>query len=192
MIFDDRYLNRNLIMGQLPGKGLSQALFDNDIAFKADTIGELAGKIGVSADALRETHERFNDFARKGVDLDFHRGESSYENYYGDPSYPNPNLATIEQPPFYAIKMVPGDLGTKGGLLTNENAQVLRADGTVIPGLYACGNASASVMGHDYAGPGATIGPAMTFGYVAVRHIAGAYGTGPERSADSQPAAIAD
>jgi 3-oxosteroid 1-dehydrogenase len=172
MICDSRYLRRNLVMGRLPGRALGKPFFDAGIAFTADTIQELATAIGVPPAALGETHERFNRFARNGVDEDFHRGESAYENYYADPTCPNPNLAPIEHPPFYAIKIVPGDLGTKGGLLTNEHAQVLRADGSVIAGLYATGNASSAVMGNDYAGPGATIGPAMTFGYVGARHMA--------------------
>jgi 3-oxosteroid 1-dehydrogenase len=171
MICDSRYLRRNLVMGRLPGRALSQPFFDAGIAFRADTIEELAVSIGVPAAALAATHERFNGFARKGVDEDFHRGESAYENYYADPSCPNPNLAPVDHPPFYAIKIVPGDLGTKGGLVTNEHAQVLRPDGTVIAGLYATGNTSAALMGRDYAGPGATIGPAMTFGFVAARHM---------------------
>jgi succinate dehydrogenase/fumarate reductase flavoprotein subunit len=92
----------------------------------------------------------------------------AYDRYYGDPRVrPNPNLAPLASAPFYAAKIVPGDLGTKGGLRTDGRARVLRTDGTPIPGLYAAGNASASVMGHSYAGAGATIGPAMTFGYIA-------------------------
>jgi 3-oxosteroid 1-dehydrogenase len=106
--------------------------------------------------------------ARTGRDEEFRRGDSSYDRYYGDPRVrPNPNLAPLASAPFYAAKIVPGDLGTKGGLRTDGRARVLRTDGTPIPGLYAAGNASASVMGHSYAGAGATIGPAMTFGYIA-------------------------
>jgi 3-oxosteroid 1-dehydrogenase len=128
----------------------------------------------VPAEALVETAARYNAFARIGKDEDFGRGDSAYDRYYGDSTYANPNLAEVSKPPFYAFELLPGDLGTKGGLLTDEHARVLREDGTVIDGLYATGNVSASVMGHDYAGPGATIGPAMTFGWVASRHIAGA------------------
>jgi len=122
---------------------------------------------------LEATVERFNGFAASGVDEDFHRGESAYNRYYADPRVrPNPSLHRIDQAPFYAVKIVPGDLGTKGGLLTDERARVLRPDGSVIEGLYAAGNVSAAVMGHTYAGPGATIGPAMTFGYLAAEDIA--------------------
>ena len=87
---------------------------------------------------------------------------------------PNTNLAPLARPPFYAVKIVPGDLGTKGGLRTDERARVLRDDGSPIAGLYAAGNASAPVMGHSYAGAGATIGPAMTFGYIAALDLAAA------------------
>ena len=80
-------------------------------------------------------------------------------------------MISLETPPFYAVEFVPGDLGTKGGLVTNEHAQVLRKDGTIIEGLYAVGNSSSSVMGNSYPGPGATVGPTMTFGYVAAKHI---------------------
>jgi 3-oxosteroid 1-dehydrogenase len=142
--------------------------------FRASTVEALADQIGVPAGRLGKTIETFNDFARAGKDEDFGRGASAYDNYYGDPNCkPNPNLAPLAQPPFYAIKMVPGDLGTKGGLRTDERARVLRADGTVIEGLYAAGNTSAMVMGRSYAGPGATIGPAMTFGYLAALDAAG-------------------
>jgi succinate dehydrogenase/fumarate reductase flavoprotein subunit len=172
MIIDDRAWKRNIIAGHLPGKPMSKAWIDSGFIHQADTLEELAGKIGVPADALKETVDRWNGLVRKGVDEDFHRGESAYGHYYGDPSYDNPNLAEIDKPPYIAFTMVPGDLGTKGGLVTDENARVLREDGSVLPGLYATGNVSAAVMGRSYAGPGATIGPAMTFGWVAANDLA--------------------
>jgi 3-oxosteroid 1-dehydrogenase len=131
----------------------------------------LAEKTGLPVASLTETVDRFNGFARNGKDEDFGRGDSGYDAYYGDPRLKNPSLAEISKAPFYAIKMVPGDLGTKGGICTDVNGRALREDGSVIDGLYAAGNASAPVMGHTYAGPGATIGPAMTFGYLAVLDI---------------------
>jgi 3-oxosteroid 1-dehydrogenase len=139
----------------------------------ADTLEELAKKIGLPSNVLVETAARFNTFAATGRDLDFHRGESAYDNFYGDHRQKNPNLREVNKPPYYAFRMVLGDLGTKGGLVTNENAQVLDQQGREIPGLYAAGNSSASVMGHSYAGPGATIGPAMTFGWIAAHVMAG-------------------
>lgn len=158
----------------LPGMPVPQEFYDAGIAVKAETLAELAGRIGVPADALADTVERFNGFARAGVDADFGRGDSAYDRYYGDPTLQNPNLDVLDKAPYYAFRIEAGDLGTKGGLVTDEHARVLRADGAAIPGLYATGNVSASVMGNEYAGPGATIGPAIVFGYIAARHAAGA------------------
>ena len=116
---------------------------------------------------------RFNVFAAKGKDEEFGRGDSAYDRFYSDPRVkPNPNLGAIDKPPYYAVKVWPGDLGTSGGVLTDEFARAVREDGTVVEGLYAAGNASASVMGYTYPGPGATIGPAMTFAYAGARHMA--------------------
>ncbi len=140
---------------------------------KAETIEGLAAIFGIDAAGLKATIAKVNQYARTGVDLDFHRGDTVFERYYGDEKVqPNPCLAPIEKPPFYGMEAFPGELGTKGGLKTNANAQVLAENGAVIPGLYAIGNCSASVMGRTYPGPGATLGPATTFGYVAAVHAA--------------------
>ncbi|MFC9835555.1 FAD-binding protein [Rhodococcus sp. NPDC127530] len=136
----------------------------------APTLRELAQSIGVPPDDLEATVARFNELVRKGVDEDFHRGENEYENYYGDPTYPNPNLGELSVGPFRALKMMPGDLGTKGGLLTDEHARVLDTSGQPIAGLYASGNATASVMGQSYPGAGGTLGPALVFGFIGGRH----------------------
>ena len=161
--------------GMTPKKMIESGFFT-----KADTLAELADKIGVDADGLHRTASRFAEFARTGVDEDFHRGDSAYDRVYSDPRVkPNPNLGAVSRGPFYAVKIWPGDLGTKGGLLTDEHARVLREDGSVIEGLYAAGNTSASVMGRTYPGPGSTIGPAMTFGYIGGRHAAAKGTTGP-------------
>jgi succinate dehydrogenase/fumarate reductase flavoprotein subunit len=138
---------------------------------EGNSFEELAGQIGVSATQLRQTADRFNELASKGHDDDFDRGDSAYDNYYGDPTLPNPNLHPLGKGPYYAFQVILGDLGTSGGLRTDEFARVLREDDSVIDGLYATGNATAAVMGRSYAGAGATIGPAMTFGYVAAKHI---------------------
>lgn len=173
-IFDQRYRNKYLFGLLFPMMPIPKRYFDNGYVQRAATIHDLAQKIGVGGANLAETIERFNQFARTGKDLDFDRGGSAYDNYYGDPTVqPNPNLAPLQKPPFYAVKMWPGDLGTKGGLVTDESARVLRADGSPILGLYATGNSMASVMGNSYPGAGATIGPAMTFGYLAAHHAAG-------------------
>jgi 3-oxosteroid 1-dehydrogenase len=139
---------------------------------KAGSLEELARAIGADPARLAATVERFNGFARSGVDGDFGRGNSAYDRYYGDPTvHPNPNLGPIEKGPFTAVRVVIGDLGTKGGVLTDVDGRALREDGTVIEGLYAAGNASASVMGRTYPGPGSTIGPAAVFGMRAARHM---------------------
>lgn len=143
------------------------------IQHTAATLGELAASLGVDAARLQATVERFNGFARTGIDHDFGRGNSAYDRYYSDPLVrPNPCLGTLEKGPFTAVQIVAGDLGTKGGVVTDEHACVLRADGSVIEGLYASGNCSASVMGRTYPGPGSTLGPACVFGYIAGRHLA--------------------
>jgi 3-oxosteroid 1-dehydrogenase len=173
LICDQRYRNRYLFVGLGPRQPIPARWYANGAITKADTLAALAERIGVPADALAASVDRFNGFAATGVDADFHRGESAYDRYYSDPTVkPNPSLGPIDRGPFYAVKIVPGDLGTKGGLLTDERARVLRPDGSPIPGLYAAGNASAAVMGRTYAGPGATIGPAMVFGYLAAEDIA--------------------
>ncbi|UGT67180.1 3-oxosteroid 1-dehydrogenase [Nocardia gipuzkoensis] len=173
-IMDQRFRDRYLFLGNFPKRPLPQKYHDAGIIEQAATLTELAAKIGVPPANLTATVERFNRFATAGRDEDFRRGDSAYDRYYGDPTVrPNPCLAPIEQGPFYAVEMVPGDLGTKGGLVTDEHARVLGADDRPIAGLYAAGNNSASVMGNDYAGAGATIGPAMVFGYIAADHLAG-------------------
>jgi 3-oxosteroid 1-dehydrogenase len=173
LIVDQNYRNRYLFKDVAPTLPFPDAWYQSGAVFKAWTIEELAAKIGVPATALRTTVNRFNTFAFSGKDLDFHRGDSVYDHYYTDPAVtPNSCLAALWLPPYYAFKIVPGDLGTKGGMRTDARARVLRADGSVIPGLYAAGNASGAVMGHSYAGAGSTIGPAMTFGYIAANAIA--------------------
>jgi 3-oxosteroid 1-dehydrogenase len=178
LIFDERY-KRNYPFGPLlPSEmhlnWMQPAHIRNDLLKSAPTIAGLAGTIGVDPAALAQTVSRFNGFAASGKDEDFQRGENSYDLLYGDIRIkPNPCLAPLAAPPFYAVEIHPGDIGTKGGLLTNENAQVMGKDGLPIRGLYAIGNCSASVMGRYYPGAGATLGPAMTFGFLAAEHIAG-------------------
>lgn len=183
LITDHRSFNRYVVGGHLPipkiplapvptGRKIPPAWLESGVVKAARTWEEMAGKIGVPPGQLAETAGRFNELARKGHDDDFNRGDSVYDNYYGDHTLPNPNLYPLGDPPYYAFRIVLGDLGTSGGLRTDEHARVLRTDDTVVPGLYAVGNTSAPVMGRSYAGAGATIGPAMTFGYVAAKHVA--------------------
>lgn len=151
---------------------LTKARTEAGIRHVAATLGELATKLGMEPRRLEATVARFNGFARTGIDQDFGRGNSVYDRYYGDPLVrPNPNLGTLEKGPFTAIEILAGDLGTKGGVVTDEFARVLREDGSVIAGLYASGNCSASVMGRTYPGPGSTLGPAAVFGHIAGRHL---------------------
>jgi succinate dehydrogenase/fumarate reductase flavoprotein subunit len=139
---------------------------------RAGTILALAQLCGIDAAQLDAAVARFNAMAHRGIDEDYHRGKNAYDQHYGDPRVkPNPNLAAIEKRPFYAVALYPGDLGTKGGLVTDENARVLRADGTPMEGLYASGNTTASVMGRSYPGGGATLGPALAFSFIAIQHM---------------------
>ncbi|MEU1207175.1 3-oxosteroid 1-dehydrogenase [Nocardia sp. NPDC005825] len=185
LVFDQRYRSRYIFAGLQPGQPIPSRWMENDLIVKASSVEALAEKIGVSADNLAATIERFNGFAETGKDLDYKRGDSAYDRYYGDETIkPNPCLNKLEVGPFYAVRMVPGDLGTKGGLVTDNDARVLREDGTVIDGLYAAGNTSSPVMGHTYAGPGATIGPAITFGYLAALDIAAKAKNGAPVKAD--------
>ncbi|WP_067541602.1 3-oxosteroid 1-dehydrogenase [Nocardia crassostreae] len=173
LIFDQRYRNRYSFAGLPPRQPLPGAWFKSGALTSAPTLAELATKLAVPADRLAATITRFNTFAHTGTDTDFNRGASAYDRYYGDPrQHPNPNLGALEVAPYYAAKLVPGDLGTKGGLTTDVTGRVLRQDNSPIDGLYAAGNASAPVMAHTYAGPGATIGPALVFAYLAVLHAA--------------------
>lgn len=144
------------------------------VYWKDDTLGGLAAQIGVDADGLIASAARMTDYARTGRDLEFDRGGNGFDRYYGDVGVqPNPNLAPIARGPFYAMPLYPGEIGTKGGLLTDRDARVLNDAGQPIEGLYCIGNNSASVMGPSYPGAGSTLGPAMTFGYRAVAHLAG-------------------
>lgn len=173
-VFDQRYRNHYVFSSLFPRQPVPKEMLDSGYVRKAGTIAELAGQLGMDATTLEATVTRFNGHARAGRDPDFGRGDSAYNRYFGDPTNkPHPNLAPIDQAPFYAVQVVAGDLGTKGGLVTDEYARVRREDGSLIEGLYCVGNNSASVMGTTYPGPGCTIGPAMTFGYVAARHAAG-------------------
>ena len=191
LIFDARY-RRSYPVGPLgPSKLQPDSSIGNrlrrEFLHKAGTLAELAAKIGVDARGLEQTVERFNCQARAGDDADFGRGRSRYDRYYSDAKIrPNSSLAPIVEAPFYAIAVYPGDLGTKGGLVTDAHARVLTAAGSVIPGLYAAGNCTASVMGASYPGAGGTIGPAMTFGYLAAAHAAAAASVSDPESAAAE------
>jgi len=176
MIFDYRYRHLYPMGPLLPlmpdwmQPGAVKTIFR-----KGGTITELAEAIGIDPGALGATVARFNEHAAKGEDPDFHRGEAAYDKMYGDYRHqPNPCLRPLTEAPFYAMPIYPGDIGTNGGLLINARAQVIGSDGQPIKGLYAAGNTTASAMGESYPGAGVTLGPAMTFGYIAAREMTGA------------------
>ena len=177
MIFDADFRHQRpvasaLIQGQfMPDWMVPKSWWVPSFLSKANTLRELAEIVGIDPDGLETTVERFNKFAQTGKDEDFRRGDSSYDRYYADPTVePNPCLGPILKPPFYCVTLYPGEMGTAGGLVINTNAQVLREDGSPIAGLYACGNTSTALL-PAYPGPGSTLGPAMTFGYLAGRHL---------------------
>ena len=141
---------------------------------RADSLAELADNLSLPAAALAATVARHNRFAVTGIDEDFGKGSDAYQRNLGDPAHgPNPCIGGLTKPPFYGLRIYPGDIGASCGLITNEFAQVLRPDGTCVAGLYACGNDMDSIMAGVYPGPGITLGPAMTFGFIAARHAAG-------------------
>lgn len=175
MVFDATYRAKFPMGPVYPGWPdflLSGAV--KSILKKGRTVEALAREMGVNPTALSAAVARFNQGAAKGEDPEFHRGEAAYDKMYGDPSQtPNPCLRPLDKGPFYALPIYPGDIGTNGGLRTNAKAQVVGKDGKPIAGLYAIGNNAASAMGESYPGAGVTIGPAMTFGYVAAREMTG-------------------
>lgn len=178
LVFDSTYRHKYicgpLLQSTVQPDWMVKRLLKLGYLKKSDTLADLAKQIGVEAAALEATIAKANEYARTGKDLDFQRGDTVFDRYYGDDDVrPNPCLAPIEKPPFYALDALPGELGTKGGLRTDTHARVLTDSGEVIPGLYAAGNCAASVMGRSYPGAGATIGPATTFAYVAANHAMG-------------------
>ncbi len=172
LIFDQQYRNSYLFGGGImPGMPLPRSWYNAGIAHKAASLEELGHMIGV--DDLPGGTRRFNELAVQGIDDDFGRGGTHYDRYYGDPTNtPNPNLRPLTKGPFYAVRVVPGDLGTCGGITTDEQARALTEDGAVIEGLYASGNAAANAFGRYYPGPGATIGQGVTFAYLAAKNAA--------------------
>jgi succinate dehydrogenase/fumarate reductase flavoprotein subunit len=159
---------------------------------RGQSISHLAQRAGIDPDGLQATVRVFNEYARSGRDLEFGRGDNAYNRSQGDAAHgPNPCLGPIEQGPFYAVRIRPGELGSFAGLRTDRYSRALDRQGRVIDGLYACGNDAASVMGGNYAGGGITLGPAMTFGYIAGRHLAGAHLMAERRLEATEDARIA-
>jgi 3-oxosteroid 1-dehydrogenase len=175
IIFDQQYRNSYVLAAELfPRMKIPQAWYDAGIAARADNLSELGARIGVPVSDFIATMTRFNQNAAEGEDLDFGRGRSAYDRYYGDPTVtPNPNLRPLVKGPFYSVQIVLSDLGTCGGLRADDRARVLREDGGVIAGLYAIGNTAANAFGTTYPGAGATIAQGLVYGYIAARDAGG-------------------
>lgn len=157
----------------MPGQ-IPQQWLDSGYMIKADSLDELARKCSIDRQGLAATVTRFNGFCQSGVDEDFGRGSRAFDRCHGDPTVkPNPNLGSIEEGPFYAVRMYPGDVGTAGGLVTDEYARVLKEDGSTLEGLYATGNSTAGVTGRCYPGAGTSIAASFVFAYIAAQHSAG-------------------
>jgi 3-oxosteroid 1-dehydrogenase len=183
LIFDDKFRRSHVWVGGLPklremasvlpGRMPSKFLHEGWIK-KAGSLEGLARRIGLDPEALVTTVGRFNAHAVSGQDPEFHRGESQYNRALGDPgNKENPAVGPIDKGPFYATEIYPGDVGTAGGVIADEYARVLDQADKPIPGLYATGNMTATVMGRFYLGAGASIANTTTFGYIAARHAAG-------------------
>jgi 3-oxosteroid 1-dehydrogenase len=174
VVFDEGYARRYAPTPNPLRRHLPEEAIESGAIKKADTVEGLARRIGVEPDGLVRTVRRFNEYARKGLDPDFGRGQSAYNDCLGDPGYkPNRSLGPLDRAPFYATEIYPGDVGTCGGVLTDQYARVLDENNRPIPGLYATGNITATVMGRTYPGAGASVGNTMVFGYVAARHACG-------------------
>ncbi|MFC5369349.1 FAD-dependent oxidoreductase [Arcanobacterium bovis] len=174
LIFDQQFRNKYMFAyGYMPIVDLPQEFYDSGAVVRRDTLEELARAINVPAKELAETIERFNGFARTGIDEDFHRGEDEHDRFYGNRYHkPNPSLGEVKKGPFYATRVYPGDIGTSGGLVIDTKARVTREDGSVIEGLYAAGNTTKSIIGHTYTAGGTSIGAALVFGHIAANEIA--------------------
>ncbi|MCU1717665.1 FAD-binding protein [Pseudomonas sp. 5P_3.1_Bac2] len=176
-IFDANYRKKNILGRIMPGSimpdsSLPPEWWDN-VLYRAESLSELAQKIGLDPKQLESTVQTFNGYAATGVDLEFKRGHYSFDRFYCDPRHqPNPSLGALDKAPYYAIRVDLGDLGSKGGLKVDKQANVLDIDDKPIPGLYAIGNTSGAVTADSYPGAGGTLGPALTFGYRAANHVA--------------------
>jgi len=178
MIFDSNFRKNRpcgpLLQGSMqPDSAVPKEWWTPSFLSKGETLEELAEIVGIDPEGLRATQAKVNGYAVTGKDLELQRGDSAYDRYYGDPSVtPNPCLAPLKEGPFYCMVLYPGEMGTAGGLVIDTHARVLKQDGQPIAGLYACGNVTTALL-PTYPGPGSTLGPAMTFGYLAAKDITG-------------------
>lgn len=170
LLLERRHRARYVLGSAMPGVTPNEWI-ESGYLKRADSIEDLAGQIDVDPATLRASVDRFNQGAREGVDRDFHRGELAFGRYYADSSVrPNGNLGPLEEAPFYAIAIYPGDVGTAGGLVADQHARVIGESGDPIAGLYAAGNCAAPVFGSTYPGAGASIAASMVFAMRAVEH----------------------
>jgi 3-oxosteroid 1-dehydrogenase len=174
-IMDAQFMAKYSLADRLGGGAVKPAWLSSGWLKQGATIEELARALALDPATLKNTIERWNGFVEAGEDKDFHRGLRAYDSYLGDPFFDGPNktMGKIEQGPFYAAEVIPADVGTYGGVVTDVSARVLKADGSPIEGLYACGISTASPWGGVYPGAGASVGPSMAFGWIAARHAAG-------------------
>jgi 3-oxosteroid 1-dehydrogenase len=170
-IFDSQYMAKYMVAASPPGSTKPQSWYESGFLKKANSLDELAKLCKMDPSKLVASITRFNELVHKGKDVDLQRGERAYDRFIGDSGHkPSATLGTVEKPPFYAYQVYPGDIGTFGGAVTDVHARVLRADGSVIPGLYATGTSTAAVMGRTYPGAGCSVGPSFVWGYVAAKH----------------------
>jgi 3-oxosteroid 1-dehydrogenase len=171
LVYDSQYTGKYMVTGTMPGSKKPKSWIDEGWLKTGDTIEQLAKQCSIEPAKLKAQVERFNGFARKGVDEDFNRGGTAYDRFLGDKgNSPSPSMGPVEKGPFFAYQFYPGDVGTYGGVITDTDARVLREDGSVIEGLYATGISTASVMGRAYPGAGASVGPSFVWGYIAANH----------------------
>jgi 3-oxosteroid 1-dehydrogenase len=174
LVFDEGYTRRYASTANPLQRGLPEEVIESGAIKRADTLEDLARQIGVDPEGLARTVQRFNEHACRGLDPDFGRGQSAYNDCLGDPgNRPNRSIGPLDRAPYYATEVYPGDVGTCGGVVTDQYARVLDVSDRPIPGLYATGNITATVMGRTYPGAGASVANTMVFGYVAARHVGG-------------------
>jgi 3-oxosteroid 1-dehydrogenase len=179
-LFDSQHIRKYMVAGSMAGAKKPQSWSDQGYLKTAETIAGLAAALKIDPTVLTATVDRFNGFVANNRDEDFQRGDRAYDQWLGDPFHkPSHTLGAIDQGPFYAVPVYPGDVGTYGGVVTDQHARVLREDGTAIRGLYATGVSTASVMGRNYPGAGSSVGPAFVWGFVAAQHALKASTTAP-------------
>ena len=191
-VLDSQYVRNYMLAGTMAGTNKPQRWYDEGYLKKADTVEALAQQLNIEPATLKGTIDRFNSFVANNRDEDFKRGARAYDRWLGDSlNKPSETLGSISEAPFYAVPVLPGDVGTYGGVVTDEHARVLRKDGSVITGLYATGVSTASVMGRAYPGAGSSVGPSFVWGYVAAKEAATSANAGATERAPLQVGSLA-